>query len=193
MFDDLNFPPWDQGVSSNSLQVNHHIPYTPFSKTDRIGKIADWVAPAGDDSLEKKADEYRGRKKLGPLEAFGTGFTSAFSYQISATEEADFSIVDRGPPPKTKSKGVKGPLPASSWGSKPSQAASSWGSKGASKRDYSSSQSKKNSTFGRGGQPDKNVRRDTSIKVEPEWVQVEELDFLRLSSLYFEVDDAVDV
>jgi translation initiation factor 3 subunit D len=178
MFQDLNFPPWDQGWSNNAVKVKHHIPYTPFSKTDRIGKIADWVAPTTDESLEalKKTDEYRGRKKLGSqMEAFGTGFTSAFSYQISATEEADFFVVDRGPAVKTKSKGVtKAPAPVASWGTKPS------------KRD----QLKKSS---RSGQPEKVVRRDTSIKVEAEWEQVEELDFLRLSNLYFVVDEPVDV
>ena len=180
---ELKFPQWDQGWGpKNALKLNHHIPYTPFSKTDRIGKIADWVSPT-EESLEsaRKPDEYKGRKKMGAqIEAFGTEFTSAFSYQISATEEADFSIVDRGPVAKTKSKGAaKGAAPVASWGSK------------SFKRDYTFSQSKKTS---RGGQPEKNFRvRDSSVKIEPEWEQIEELDFVRLSSLYFEVDDPVDV
>lgn len=168
--ENLNFAPWDQGwAPKNALRVKHHIPYTPFSKTDRIGKIADWVAPTVDVE-EKTKDEYKGRKKLGAqMEAFGTSFTSAFSYQISPTEEADFLTVDRAPQPKTKSK-------VASWGAK---------------REYTQTQPKKPM---RAGQPDKNIRvRGSSIKVEAEWEQVEELDFIRLSSLYFEVDDPVDM
>ena len=174
---DLTITSWDQGWGpKNALKLNHHIPYTPFSKTDRIGKIADW-APTAEDSLDssKRSDDIKGRKRLGvQIEAFGAGVSSAFSYQISASEEADFSIVDRATVAKPKKGGVK-LAPVASWGSK------------ASKRD-TSAQAKKSFR----NSPSVRVR-DTSIKIYPDWVQVEELDFARLNSLYFQVDDPVDL
>ena len=165
------------------------IPYTPFSKSDRIGKIADWAAPTEEqgstEHLLGKDVNLKSRRRFGASsEAFGTGLVSAFSYQVSAEDEANFSVVDRAAAPK-KSSAFKGPTKG---------VQSTW-ARGAAAGQGTNKQAYGNKRFvGRGGVSDKNVRvRDPSIKVGPEWVLVEEMDFVRLNKLYFEVAEPKDL
>lgn len=91
-----------------------NIPYAPYSKSDRLGKIADWAAPPETRNMgqyqqgqgqqsqgqqgttDANAPFERRRARFGAAEAFGSGTASAFMYQHAAEEEASFSVVDRG-------------------------------------------------------------------------------------------------
>jgi translation initiation factor 3 subunit D len=59
------------------------IPYAPFSRTDRLGKIADFTEPTDDQP----------RVRSRPREAFGYSSASAFTY--AAPDDTSFSVVDR--------------------------------------------------------------------------------------------------
>ncbi|KAJ3145864.1 hypothetical protein HDU86_000631 [Geranomyces michiganensis] len=79
------------------------VPYAPYSKSDRLGKIADWTAPAlGDGYGDRRygnnndGDNTNRRRRFGPSqEAFGAGLSSLFAYTVAADDEASFSVVDR--------------------------------------------------------------------------------------------------
>eukprot|EP00842_Homolaphlyctis_polyrhiza_P003270 jgi/Hompol1/3944/HPOL_003408-RA len=108
------------------------IPYAPFNRSDRVGRIADWTSPLGPDGQPLET-QGRSRDQGGaagststwrrnnaggpggasggygrPREAVGDGATSgalasAFTYQHAAEEEESFSVVDRVTAPPRKS------------------------------------------------------------------------------------------
>jgi translation initiation factor 3 subunit D len=159
------------------------LPYTPFSKSDRISKIADWTNPSPGSGTQdqQQEDSYgRNRRRFGvSTEAFGTGMNSLFSYQIAADDEANFSTVDRATAPRSKVRGG-GAGKSVSW--------STSGRVGRGEGYVS-----KRRMFGRGGM-NREVRvRDPSIKVGAHWTLIEEMDFPRLSKLYYDVRNPEDV
>ncbi|KAJ3334348.1 hypothetical protein HDU76_000041 [Blyttiomyces sp. JEL0837] len=199
------------------------IPYAPFSKSDRIGKIADWTAPADGAYPDQRGGQQSGAAipgsvaapgalgqdgmaparttrrnfRMGP-EAFGTGTASAFAFSFAADEEASFSVVDRGAGvKKTTGSGFK----SSRGGSR------SFGRGGGA--GATSQYGRGGFGFGRGGYGkggrggfsgqrrgynDKPQRlRDASVQVGNDWKILEEIDFNRLTKLYYEVDEAEDV
>jgi translation initiation factor 3 subunit D len=167
------------------------LPYTPFSKSDRISKIADWTNPSSSggqqyshdqQQQQQQEDSYgRNRRRFGvPTEAFGTGMNSLFSYQIAADDEANFSTVDRATAPRSKVRGGGGPAKSVSW--------STSGRAGRGEGFVS-----KRRMFGRGGMHREARVRDPSIKVGAHWSLIEEMDFPRLSKLYYDVQNPEDL
>ncbi|TPX40118.1 hypothetical protein SeMB42_g01546 [Synchytrium endobioticum] len=101
------------------------IPYAPYSKSDRLGRAADWTNPAEDyhyfyDRETGQRNYRRNDPGGGPIpggrddkfsgsnrrpaanyrgaqgiESFGAGTASAFEYRVAAEEEGAFSLVDR--------------------------------------------------------------------------------------------------
>uniref|UniRef100_U9U745 EIF3d n=1 Tax=Rhizophagus irregularis (strain DAOM 181602 / DAOM 197198 / MUCL 43194) TaxID=747089 RepID=U9U745_RHIID len=69
------------------------IPYAPYSKADKLGRIADWSTP------EQREKESSGRQRTNyrnyrdQYTAFGHGVSNAFAY-AHAEDEASFSVVD---------------------------------------------------------------------------------------------------
>lgn len=182
-----NFNGW--GPLDATLKGFDDVPYAPFSKTDRIGKIADWNAPpedswnADNNNQQQQQQNFRNRRRFGaPAEAFGAGMASAFSYAIQADDEADFSLVDRAQAPKKTSS------------FKPQKTQGPWnprGQQGQGKPDFNKGFQKR--VFGR-RMADQNARiREPSIKIGHDWSLVEEMDFVRLNKLYYDVDEPKDV
>jgi translation initiation factor 3 subunit D len=164
------------------------VPYAPFSKTDRIGKIADWNAPPEDswNAEQQQQQNFRNnRRRFGaPTEAFGAGMASAFSYAIQAEDEADFSLVDRAQAPK-KPSAFKPQKPQGPWAPRQQQ-------QQGGKPDFNKGYQNKR-VFGR-RMADQNARiREPSIKIGHDWSLVEEMDFVRLSKLYYDVEEPKDV
>ena len=79
------------------------IPYAPYSKTDKLGRFADWNDISGDNRPQNAAQASgtsatrggaaggRGRRDGQP--AFGSGTASAFAY-FHVEDESSFSLVD---------------------------------------------------------------------------------------------------
>ena len=78
------------------------IPYAPYSKSDKLGRFADWNDISGDNrqtnlglasgqGTRSGAAGGRGRRDGQP--AFGSGTASAFAY-FHAEDESSFSLVD---------------------------------------------------------------------------------------------------
>ena len=159
---------------TSQIQLLKDIPYSPFNKSDRIGKIGDWLAPS-DDSNDKR-EEFKSKRRFG---AELPSLSSAFSYQISAEDEADFAMVDHAPTSK------KGSLKSSTASALSSKSNSWYKSKDTKSFDP---KKKRISNY----VTDKKTR-ETSIKISHEWNLIEELDFIRLNKLYFEVEDPIDL
>jgi translation initiation factor 3 subunit D len=75
------------------------IPYAPYSKSDKLGRFADWTegdsnqrGATGPTTAGPGRGARLGGRKDGPL-AYGSGVSNAFSY-LHQEDEASFSLVD---------------------------------------------------------------------------------------------------
>ncbi|KND04006.1 uncharacterized protein SPPG_01454 [Spizellomyces punctatus DAOM BR117] len=172
------------------------VPYAPYSKSDRLGKIADWTAPAGSDGYgydRRFGGDGDRRRRFGPAqESFGSGLSSMFAYTVAADDEATFSVVDRQsttqkkPGFKTQRGARAGGRGGGAWQSRTGSQA------GGARRDDRRGQQGPRRRYG--GYNDKPTRiRDASVQVGPEWKVIEELDFPRMNKLYYEVEEPEDL
>src|SRR5277367_4052558 len=98
------------GPSSSNLPEQFKfkdIPYAPYSKSDKLGRFADW----NDSSDNRQAavglpvtQNVRGggaggRRGRDGNQTFGSGSASAFAY-IHVEDESSFSLVDKAAPPR---------------------------------------------------------------------------------------------
>ncbi|XP_055617369.1 eukaryotic translation initiation factor 3 subunit D [Toxorhynchites rutilus septentrionalis] len=151
------------------------IPYQPFSKSDRLGKISDWTGTAQTD--KKYPNKYASQ--------FGGGSQYAYYHE---EDETTFHLVDSAriqKPPhlrgrvrqygnmrnnRGRGRGGRGGVQSG---------AMTTLSKNANKgRDQRRGTTRK---WGARGPPPK--IRDASVAVRPDWVTIEEMDFPRLSKL----------
>jgi hypothetical protein len=88
------------------------IPYAPYSKSDKLGRFADWNDPGGDGRGTGQptfgglpnAQNTRGggpgrSNRRDGTQAFGSGTASAFAY-FHVEDESSFSLVDNKPAPR---------------------------------------------------------------------------------------------
>ncbi|KAF9426094.1 hypothetical protein BGZ76_002909 [Entomortierella beljakovae] len=183
------------------------IPYAPYSKADKLGRIADWSAPEGTQGKDNRGADQRGgragfRNFRDNYVPFGSNAANAFNYQ-HAEDEASFSVVDNRSTGQKKTTGFK------------SASVQRSGRGGARQQGQQRGQFQRLGTnrggFGgarqqqggqRGGRRgfsnwrdfDRSQRvRDASVKVGSDWNMLEEIEFSRLNKLQFEVDEAEDI
>ena len=96
-------PDGSWGPSSSNMPSEYkfrEIPYAPYSKSDKLGRFADWYEGTGDGrnptaglstTQATRSGPTRGRKE--GTQAFGSGTASAFAY-FHAEDESSFSLVD---------------------------------------------------------------------------------------------------
>ena len=96
-------PDGSWGPSSSNMPSEYkfrEIPYAPYSKSDKLGKFADWYEGSGDSrgpttglstTQGTRSGPARGRKE--GTQAFGSGTASAFAY-FHVEDESSFSLVD---------------------------------------------------------------------------------------------------
>ncbi|XP_060521877.1 eukaryotic translation initiation factor 3 subunit D [Cylas formicarius] len=147
------------------------MPYQPFSKGDRLGKISDWTGAAFQD--KKYANKY--------VSQFGSGSQYAYYHD---EDESTFHLVDttrvQKPPYqrgrfRTNQRNMRGRGGRGNFLSGGMQALG----KGFKARDtYKRTQIKK---WGQ-GRPQIKIR-DASVTVKPDWSTIEEMDFPRLGKL----------
>ncbi|XP_059475944.1 eukaryotic translation initiation factor 3 subunit D isoform X1 [Neocloeon triangulifer] len=158
-----------------------NMPYQPFSKGDRLGKISDWTGAAFQD--KKYTNKYASQ--------FGAGSQYAYYHD---EDESTFHLVDTArvqKPPYQRGRfrqmrGMRGR--AQQQRHQQSQMQSLRG--GAKLRDRERQrQTNKNKGWQRhmGMRNMKNMppvkNRDASVTVKPDWVTIEEMDFPRLAKL----------
>lgn len=96
-------PDGSWGPSSSNMPSEYkfrEIPYAPYSKSDKLGRFADWYDGVGDGRTQTtgqpttqgtRSGPNRGRKE--GTQIFGGGTASAFAY-FHAEDESSFSLVD---------------------------------------------------------------------------------------------------
>ncbi|KAF2400500.1 translation initiation factor eIF-3, subunit D [Trichodelitschia bisporula] len=176
------------------------VPYAPYSKADKLGRMADWTE--GKDRERGGRQQY-GNRNYRDQQIYGAGQTNnPFAIQV-AEEEATFSVVDntrtsargrgfgRGGGTVFRGRGQRG-------------AATQRGGRGTFQRvgGGRGGQGGYDSRGGRGGRggrrfgyrDDKPQRnRDASIQVKPDWTLLEEIDFARLTKLSLDTPDGDDI
>ncbi|THH14307.1 hypothetical protein EW146_g6016 [Bondarzewia mesenterica] len=184
------------GPSTSNLPQNYkfkNIPYAPYSKSDKLGRFADWNDLSGDNrqaaaGISAPSTRAGGRGRRDGTQAFGSGAPSAFAFQVE--DESSFSLVD-----------TKTSAPRRGGGFTRGRAT---GRGGGYNFRAAPRTSRGGFTPGRGGGQrggrrgwrdwEKNNRtRESSVAIDPSWQMLEEIEFHRLAKLRLEVDDPDDL
>jgi len=194
-------PPTDEGWGppvTNETTLNG-VPYAPFSKADKLGRMADWTE--GKDRDQRGRQQY-GSRQYRDQQVYGANQASnPFTIQ-AAEEEATFSLVDNTRTTRTRTFGRGGGTVFRGRGQRGAQ--TQRGARGTFQRvgGGRGGQQGYDARGGRGARggrrfgyrDDKPQRnRDASIQVKPEWQLLEEVDFARLTKLNLETPDGEDL
>jgi len=194
------------------------VPYAPYSKSDKLGRMADWTQE-GKEGRDRGGRQYgrnfRGMWSIlsGPKwrltgtdqQIYGAGTSSLFAVQV-AEDESSFSVVDntrataktrifgRGGVTVFRGRGQRGAAQRGARGS--FQRVGQGRTGGQPQNQYYDQRG------GRGGRGrrfgwrdyDKPQRhREASVNIRPDWSMKEEIDFNRLTKLNLETSEGEDV
>ncbi|KAK5150388.1 eukaryotic translation initiation factor 3 subunit D [Cryomyces antarcticus] len=186
---------WGPAVS-NEKTLNG-VPYAPFSKGDKLGRMADWTAEGRDKERGGRQQYTRNYRD----QIYGAGTQTGF--EIQQTEENTFSLVDNTRTTKTRGFGRGGGTVFRGRGQRGAQ--TQRGGRGTFQRvGGQGGQQGYDSRGGRGGgrggrrfgwkdydKPQRN--RDASVVAKPDWKLLEEIDFARLMKLNLETSEGEDI
>ncbi|KAK8197568.1 eukaryotic translation initiation factor 3 subunit D [Phyllosticta capitalensis] len=188
---------WGPPVSSETMLDG--VPYAPYSKGDKLGRMADWTE--GKDREGRGGRQQYGNRNYRDQQVYGASqANNPFSIQ-APEEEATFSVVDNTrTSARTRGFGRGGGTVFRGRGQRGGAAAR--GGRGSFQRVGGRTQGGYDNRGGRGGRggrrfgwrDDKPQRnRDASVQVKPDWTVLEEIDFARLSKLNLETPDGEDL
>jgi translation initiation factor 3 subunit D len=177
-----------------------HMPYQPFSKCDRLGKVSDWTGggmnPGGQTSY---SDKKYANKYTSQYAAAGAG-----QYSYYHEHDDRFQVVDTIKPARTsyfrgrgrggsmgfRGRGGRGGYPQRGGQNQQNNQQGyqqSWQQRGGTAGRGFQQRGGKNNQRGRGGRWNNynrtNVSRKSSVEVKADWDEVESLDFSRLTKL----------
>ncbi|BGP53288.1 hypothetical protein JCM8202_002613 [Rhodotorula sphaerocarpa] len=200
------------GPSSSHLPPQFKdIPYAPFSKNDKLGRIVDWNAEG---AANAAAPQQKGKYSREPKEAYGASAAGTFAYYHDE-DEASFSVVSGAAGAKKPAGQSGGGLARG--GGRPGQMGrggqfgargpngqflrqggpNQFGARGPQGMRNQPNQGGRGGyqggrggfQGGRGGWRDKEQRtREASIDVGSDWTSLEEIEFSRLQKLRLDVD-----
>ncbi|KAB2577844.1 Eukaryotic translation initiation factor 3 subunit D [Lasiodiplodia theobromae] len=189
---------WGPATSSETMLDG--VPYAPYSKADRLGRMADWTD--GKDRDGRGGRQQYGGRNYRDQQVYGASqANNPFAIQV-AEEEATFSVVDNTrTSARTRGFGRGGGTVFRGRGQRGGPAAR--GGRGTFQRVGGRQQQggydNRAQRGGRGGRrfgwrDDKPQRnRDASVQVKPDWAVLEEIDFSRLAKLNLETPDGEDL
>ncbi|SNX82708.1 probable eukaryotic translation initiation factor 3 subunit 7 [Melanopsichium pennsylvanicum] len=201
---------WGPASGSNALPSQlKDIPFAPYAKNDKVGRIADWNNVTGATAADANARGGRQGRARDVQQNFGTSAaSSAFAY-FHGDDEASFSVVDntrtaasrRGGLGQMSARGARGGRGgAGAAGGRGGSKFGAGANAGAGGRGGARGGRGGGARGGRGGgrfgwkEWDKPQRiREASVTVGQDWEQVEEIDFVRLGKLRLEVDEPQDI
>ncbi|KZV91840.1 translation initiation factor eIF-3, subunit D [Exidia glandulosa HHB12029] len=193
------------------------IPYAPYSKSDKLGRVADWndtdtsrgagagAATLGAATLQSGTGggggqrgnagqgRFQGRNQREGQQPFGSGASNAFAY-FHVEDEASFSLVDN----KTGTAKRGGPLSFARGRGGASSRGGAIGGRGQFRGGrggqgggrWNGGGNMRGGRWQGGGRWDKQARlRESSVPISPNWKMLEEIEFSRLSKLRLDVDE----
>ncbi|KAK3208574.1 hypothetical protein GRF29_77g1184326 [Pseudopithomyces chartarum] len=189
---------WGPEVSTETMLDG--VPYAPYSKADKLGRMADWTDSKDRDRGGRQ--NYGGRNYRDQQVYGANQTTNPFAVQM-AEEEATFSVVDNTRT-STRTRGFGrggGTVFGRGRGQRGGQAQRGGrgtfqrvgGGRGGQQYDN------RGGRGGRGGRrfgwrDDKPQRnRDASVQVKPDWQVLEEIDFARLGKLNLATGEGEDI
>ncbi|KAF5371200.1 hypothetical protein D9758_004095 [Tetrapyrgos nigripes] len=186
------------GPSSSNLPERFKftdIPYAPYSKSDKLGRFADWNETTTDNrqtavGAPSAQNTRAGGRRRDGAQAFGSGTASAFAY-FHVEDESSFSLVDnKAAPPRRGGAFMRG--------RGNTRGGATYNTRGGAQRGGRGGVTA-NRTAQRGGRRgwrdwDKNTRtRESSVVISPSWSMIEEIEFNRLGKLRLDVDEPEDL
>ncbi|KAI4282315.1 MAG: hypothetical protein L6R35_005437, partial [Caloplaca aegaea] len=191
---------WGPPTTTNSLVDG--VPYAPYSKSDKLGRMADWTTEGKDREGRGGGRHYNRNYK--DQQVYGAGTSSLFAVQV-AEDESSFSVVDNTrASTKTRGFGRGGAtfIRGRGRGGRDQRGGRGTfqrvGARGAQQNTYYDNRGGRGGRGGRrfGGwkdydKPQRN--RDSSVNIKPDWQMLEEIDFNRLAKLNLETSTGEDI
>ncbi|MCJ1442462.1 MAG: hypothetical protein MMC23_002957 [Stictis urceolatum] len=190
---------WGPSITSESLVDG--VPYAPYSKGDKLGRMADWTS-GGKDSERGGRQAYQ--RNYRDQQVYGAGTSSLFAVQV-AEDESSFSVVDNTRP-STRTRGF-GRGGGTVFRGRGRGQQTQRGGRGTLQRNTGGRGGQQGQYFdnrggrGRGGRrfggwkdydkPQRN--RDSSVQIKPDWSMLEEIDFKRLQNLNLDTGAGEDL
>lgn len=199
-------PSW--GPPTTTETTLDGVPYAPFSKGDKLGRMADWTTEGKD--REGRGGRQNYGRNFRDQQVYGAGTSSLFAIQ-AAEDESTFSVVDNT---RTSARGRGfgrggGTIFRGRGGARGGPMQNQRGGRGGGTFQRVGNQrggqqgGYDNARGGRGGRggrrfgwkdydkPQRN--RDPSVNVRADWQMLEEIDFARLGKLNLDVSEAEDL
>ncbi|KAJ5310825.1 uncharacterized protein N7443_003286 [Penicillium atrosanguineum] len=192
------------GPATGADNMLNGVPYAPFSKGDKLGRMADWTT-------ESKNGDRQGRQQYNrnfrDQQVYGAGTSSLFTV-AAAEDESSFSVVDNTRTSVKRGFGRGGGTIFRGRGGQRGGPNQRGGARGGFQRAGGGRGNDRyfDNRGGRGGGGrgggrrfgwkdwDKPQRtREPSINIRPEWQMLEEVDFTRLSKLNLDTPDGEDL
>ncbi|KAI2470033.1 eukaryotic translation initiation factor 3 subunit D [Annulohypoxylon bovei var. microspora] len=177
------------------------VPYAPFSKGDKLGRMADWTADSKD-GRDGRGGRQQYNRNFRDQQIYGAGSAALFTAPV-AEDENTFSVVSREPTKTrygrgavfTRGRGQRGARQDTRGGRNQPQRGGRGGQQGYG--GYDSRGGRSNAPRGRRfgwkdyDKPTRN--RDASINIKADWQLLEEIDFNRLAKLNLDADEGEDM
>ncbi|EEH02777.1 translation initiation factor eIF3 [Histoplasma capsulatum G186AR] len=180
------------------------VPYAPFSKGDKLGRMADW-ATEGKDGRDGRGGRQAYNRIYRDQQVYGAGTSSLFSVQV-AEDESSFSVVDntrsstktrgfgRGGGTVFRGRGQRGGPGQRGRGGFQRVGAGRGGQPGGDRYyDNRGGRGGRGRRFGWRDYDKPQRNRDSSVHIRTEWNMREEIDFTRLAKLNLETPDGEDI
>lgn len=178
------------------------VPYAPFSKGDKLGRMADWTAEGKDRERGGRAQYNRNFRDQ---QVYGSSHAVTFNAP-PAEDESTFSVVSNVRD-SAKTRYGRGAVFTRGGRGQRGAGAGARGGRGVLQRTSGPGGRQGYGGYDRGGRGgarggrrfgwkdyDKPARnRDASINIKPEWKLLEEIDFNRLSKLNLDTDEGEDI
>ncbi|KAI8632287.1 eukaryotic translation initiation factor 3 subunit D [Xylariaceae sp. FL1651] len=188
------------GPQTTTETTLNGVPYAPFSKGDKLGRMADWTADSKD-GRDGRGGRQQYNRNYRDQQIYGAGSAALFTAPVAEADENTFSVVSRE---TTKTRYGRGAVFTRGRGQRGANQARGGratlqrsGRGGQQGYGFDSRGGRSNAPRGRrfGWKDyDKPARnRDASINIKPEWQLLEEIDFNRLSKLNLDTDDGEDI
>ncbi|KXT14628.1 hypothetical protein AC579_3699 [Pseudocercospora musae] len=196
--------PTDQwGPPTTTETTLNGVPYAPFSKGDKLGRMADWTAEGKDREGRGGRQQFNNRYRDQIYGAGPGGLQTAFAIE-GTNEENTFSLVDRTQPTRSRGFGGRGSAVfGRGRGGQRGGATNQRGGRGTFTRVQGRGGQQYNDRGGRGGRrggrfgwkdydkPQRN--REASVQPKDTWRVLEEIDFSRLSKLNLDTGEGEDL
>ncbi|KAK7432549.1 hypothetical protein QQZ08_000756 [Neonectria magnoliae] len=194
------------GPSVTTETTLNGVPYAPFSKGDKLGRMADWTTEGKDRDRGGRAQYNRNFRDQ---QVYGSSHAVTFNAP-PAEDESSFSVVSntrdsvktrfgRGAV-FTRGRGQRGAATNARGGRQALQRTEGGNQRGGARGGYGGYNDRGGRGGGRGGRRfgwkdyDKPARnRDASVNIKAEWKLLEEIDFNRLAKLNLETDEGEDM